>query len=465
MSARRAARFALSFTRPVGGRVKVLQPSQVLVLGFAGAIMIGTGLLSLSAAAAPGTRISLIDAFFTATSAVCVTGLTVLDTRTAWSPFGQTVIMLLMQVGGLGIMTMSTLIALLRGKRITLSERLVIQSALGTIELAGVVRLTKAILLTTLALEGVGALILTFRFAADYPPLRALYLGVFHSISAFNNAGFDLFSTSVVGYNRDPFVLLTMAGLIIVGGIGFTVSMDLLRFARDRRKGRPSHLSLHTKLVLTLTAVLLTLGTTLVLLWEYNNPNTLGPLSPAAKVLNAFFMGTVPRTAGFNSVPMAGLREVTLFFLIMLMFVGASPGGTGGGVKTTTFGIVAMSVLSTIRGREEVEVFGRRLTREARERSLALIAIALFLITAIILILDVTEGAPILPVMFETVSAFGTVGLSMGLTSDLTAFGKLIIALTMFAGRVGPLTLVLALARARAAQRPVRFPEERIMVG
>lgn len=447
-------------------RSRFWQPSRLLAFGFLGVILTGTFLLSLPGATATGRRAPLIDAFFTAVSSVCVTGLVVHDTGTYWSLFGQTVVMLLVQVGGLGIMTLSTLFALLRGKRISLPERLAIQTALGHIELAGVVRLTKLILLMTLLMETLGAFLLGLRFLADYPPMQALYLGFFHSISAFNNAGFDLFTTSMIRYNRDPLVLFTIAFLIIAGGLGFTVAVDLGRLLRERFVGGIHHLSMQTRLVLGLTTLLLALGTALILFWEGGNPETLGGMSPGAKVMNAFFMATVPRTAGFNSVPMPSLRETTLFFMILLMFVGASPGGTGGGVKTTTFGVLIMSVMSTIRGRTEVNLFGRRVSGEVVRRSLAIVVISLFLVTTGILVLDFAEQKPLLPVMFEVMSAFGTVGLSVGLTPELTPSGKLILSAIMFAGRLGPLTLALALAQAGPPVRPaVRFPEEKIMVG
>ncbi len=254
--------------------------------------------------------------------------------------------------------------------------------------------------------------------------------------------------------------------LIILGGLGFVVLTDVFRWAQDRLRRQRHELAVQTKMVLVVTGVLLLLGTLFVLGWEHDNPETLGPLSPGGKVLAAFFQGTVPRTAGFNSVPIGSLREATLFFMMMLMFVGASPGGTGGGVKTTTFGVVALAVWSTIRGRSDVELFGRRLRRQVVDRSLAIVASALFLITTVVLILAGTERAPLLSIMFETFSAFGTVGLSMGLTPQLSPAGKLIIAATMFAGRVGPLTLAVALARIQGrADRPFRYPEERIMVG
>ncbi len=456
------------FGRPSAGRTFTLQPHQVVSLGFLGLIAVGTVLLVLPVAVQPGKQVSFVDALFTAVSAVCVTGLTTVQTADTWSLFGQVVIMLLIQIGGLGIMTMSTLIALLLGKRITLPERLVIRESLGQLELAGVVRLTRAILLTALILEGLGALVLAWRWSGAYPPSQALYLGIFHSVSAFNNAGFDLFRASLTDFVADPVVNLVMAGLIILGGIGFVVIVDVLHYAVERRRGNhTARLSLHSKVVLIMSGGLLALGTLLILLWEYGNPATLGPLPFGQKLLAAFFQATVPRTAGFNTLPLASLTQATLFFMVMLMFVGASPGGTGGGVKTTAFSMVILAVLSTIRGKPDVEIFGRRLNREAVSRSLAIMAIALFWVTATVLVLDVTEQAPIFNIGYEVMSAFGTVGLSLGLTPHLTVAGKLIIALTMFIGRVGPLTLAVALARVqrRGREQPFRYPVDRIIVG
>lgn len=450
--------------RPLGGGVRYLQPHQFLVLGFFAVILIGAFLLVLPIAVAPGQRVTVVDALFTATSAVTVTGLIVKDTATTWSPFGQGVILLLIQVGGFGIMTMTTLIALLRGKRISLPERLAVQQALGYIELAGVVRLVRYIFVTTVVIELVGALVLALNWADQYGSPRALYLGLFHSVSAFNNAGFDLFSISMI--DQGPAVTLLIAGLFIFGGLGFVVWVDVAGFINARRRGRSHTLSVQTKMVLFVSGILLLLGTFLVLVWEFDNPATLGPMSIGDRVAAAFFQAATPRTAGFNSMPVAGLREVTLFFFILLMFVGASPGGTGGGVKTTTFAVMMLSVWTTIRGKTDVEVFGRRLGRASVDRALAIVTSGVVWVTLVVLILERIEGAPFLMVLFEAMSAFGTVGLSMGLTPELSDAGKLLIALTMFIGRVGPVTLAVALSQAQARRDPfIRLPEERMMVG
>ncbi len=441
------------------------QPHKLLVLGFAGAVILGTILLSLPIASASGDRVSLVDAFFTATSAICVTGLTTVDTPSTWSLFGELVILFLVQIGGLGIVTATTLIALLRGKRITLPERLVVQEALGSIELSGVVRLVRYIILTTLFFEALGALVLFTRWSGILPADKALYFGVFHAVSAFNNAGFDLFSTSLLGFKEDPVVLLTISGLLILGGLGFVVINDIYRYVQARRTKIRAVLSLQTKLVLLLSGLLIVLPAAVIFVIEYRNPETLGPLSLGGKVLNAYFQAATARTAGYFSIPQGGLTQATLFITVLLMFIGASPGGTGGGVKTTTFGVLALSVWSTIRGKRDVELFGRRLRDGAVDRSLAIIASSLFLVTIVSLILSVTENAPFLSILFEATSAFGTVGLSTGLTPELTPVGKVIVALVMYAGRVGPVTLAVALWQAQERQRLIRLPEERIMVG
>lgn len=452
-----------------GGGWTSFTPAQVLVLGFGAVIMLGAILLTLPAAQADPTQpIGFLDALFTATSAVCVTGLVVVDTATQFSTFGEVVIMLLIQAGGLGIMTLSALIFLLMGRRISLSERLVMQEALGSFSIAGVVRLTRAIILTTLAIEAVGALLLTLRFSQSMDWATAAYWGVFHSISAFNNAGFDLTSNSLIPFGFDPFVLLVIALLFVVGGIGFFVLEDVWR----RRSW--DRFSLHTRLALRITGWLIALGTVMVLLLEFNNPQTLGEMPFFHKVTNAIFTAVTPRTAGFNSVPVGGLLDATLLFMVMLMFIGASPSGTGGGIKTTTFGAIALVVKATALGREEVKIMGRRLPADLIFKSLTVAAIALFWVITVTGILLVTESKAIadptspitfVDIMFEATSAFGTVGLSTGITSLLSPLGKVVVMLTMYIGRVGPLTMVVALAQRRNARDPIHFPEERVMIG
>lgn len=438
-----------------------LTPSQVLVLGFATLILVGATVLTLPISSASGKPTPFVDALFTATSAVCVTGLIVVDTGTHWSPFGQIVVLALIQIGGLGIMTMSTLIALIVGKRITLRERVLMQEAFGGWSLSGLVRLTRQVLLITLAIEGIGATILAVRWSFDYPWPRAIYYGIFHAISAFCNAGFDLFTTSLVRWNSDPVVILTIGGLIIFGGLGFTVISDILK-----NRGKWSKLAPHSKLVLQVTAALIAAGSVLIFAIEYNNPKTMGPLGLEGKALSSFFHSVTPRTAGYNSVVTGELTEATLLLTVILMFIGASPASTGGGIKTTTFGVLVASVWATIRGRREVVLNHRRVPKDIIDRGLAITMISLTLVVVVTTILLLTEKTSLMGLLFETTSAFGTVGLSTGVTPNLTTFGKLIISATMFVGRVGPLTLAVALAqRQETGPSVIRYPEDRVMVG
>lgn len=443
-------------------RLGVIQdsPARVLVLGFAAVIALGTLLLLIPAATAPGRETDLLTALFTATSATCVTGLVVVDTATHWSWLGHLIIVLLIQVGGLGIMTMSTFFALLIGKRVTLRERLVIQEALGHPTLAGIVRLVRLVLLTTALCEGAGMLLLFVQWVGRYPVPRALALAAFHSVSAFNNAGFDLFSVSLQPFVEDAGVVLTMAALIITGGIGFIVLADLWSMRRNHRR-----VTLHTCVVLRVTALLIVFGTLFILVLEWANPLTLGPLSLKGKVLAAFFQAVTPRTAGFNVVPTGGLTVPTLLLTIVFMFIGASPGGTGGGIKTTTFASLVLAVWATVRGYPEIVVRDRRLPWEVVRRALAITFISLTLVVVVSMALSLVEEEQYLPLLFEATSAFGTVGLSTGVTPDLSAPGRVLVILTMFAGRVGPLTLAIALAKRNRPLPPVQYLEEKVAVG
>ncbi|BAF58638.1 MAG: Trk family potassium uptake protein [Pelotomaculum sp.] len=434
-------------------------PPQVLVVGFAAIILAGALLLTLPASVRPGGEINFLTSLFTATSAVCVTGLVVVDTGTHWTFFGQLVILTLIQVGGLGFMTMATFFAILMGRRIGLRQRLIMQESLNQTSVSGIVRLARHVLVFTFSAELVAATILSVRWAADLGWQKGIWYGLFHSISAFNNAGFDLFGEfrSLTGYVEDVTVNLCITTLIILGGIGFSVIVDLFRNFRS-----PGRLSLHTKLTLSVTGILLLAGTVLIYCLELSN--SLAPLSPQGKLLAAYFQAVTPRTAGYNTLNMAALRSATQFLIVVLMFIGASPGSTGGGIKTTTIGTLAVSIWSMARGRTDSVVFKRRLGQEQVYKSLAILFMATTLVITVSLLLSVTESADFLAVLFETTSAFGTVGLTMGLTPDLSTAGRLLIILTMFLGRVGPLTVAFALARPRH-KFPLRYPEEKIMVG
>lgn len=437
-----------------------MRPAQILVLGFAFVIFGGTVLLSLPIANAVGQPTPFIDAFFTATSAVCVTGLVVQDTGTFFSHFGQVVILVLIQVGGLGFMTMATFLALLLGKRINLKERLLMQEALNQLTVEGIVKLVKRVLVITFAFEGTAALILGIRWSGELGFARGLYYGLFHAISAFNNAGFDLFGEfrSLTGFVSDSTVNIVFSLLIILGGLGFTVIVDLINKRRWHR------LSLHSKIVFSTTTALLAVGTIMIFLLEYSNSRTMGPLGLSVKIWASWFQSVSPRTAGFNTIDIAGLTNATHLLMIILMFIGASPGSTGGGIKTTTFGSLVSAVRAMVRGKEDVELFDRRLPQDLVYRSLTITIVAAALVLGVAMILTITEKAAFLTILFETVSAFGTVGLSMGLTTKLTVVGKIIVALTMFAGRVGPLTLAFAVAQ-KQQKAVYRLAEEKIMIG
>ena len=445
-----------------------LSPPQVLALGYAGCILVGTGLLMLPYATAAGESPPLIDAVFTATSAVCVTGLIVVDTPNFWSPFGHGVILALIQVGGLGYMTVSTFIALLIRRRVSLRERIILQKAVGTLSLEGVVRFVRRILVITVVVEGVATLILTLRFALERPIGEAFFLGLFHAISAFNNAGFSLFSDSLIGYVGDPVVNLTVVLCILLGGVGYFVINE---FLERRRTTGNARLSIHTRLVLYVTGGLLGMSFLLFSMLEWSNPASLERLGLPERLLATFFQVVTPRTAGFNTVSIGSLQQATLFILILLMFVGASPGGTGGGIKTTTFGTVLVALWRSLRGDRDVNVMGRRLPQRVLNDAFVLASLSFNFVVLVTLTLMVTEGTPYLVTLFEATSAFGTVGLSTGapglptsLCSLFSNFGKIVIAGTMVVGRVGPVTLGAALL-SREPTPGYRLLEEQVLIG
>lgn len=443
----------------VGLKIK-LKPTQILAFGFALLILLGALFLSLPVASRDNQSIGFLNALFTATSAVCVTGLVVCDTYTQFSLFGQIVIMLLIQMGGLGIMTMATTIFMLLGKKITLRERLVMQEALNQFTLSGLVKLTRYILLTTLIFEGVGAFLLSLRFTKIYGFSKGVFFGLFHSISAFNNAGFDLIGgfRNLTPFVADPLVNLVVMGLIIFGGLGFTVIYDIFT-TRDFRK-----FSLHTKVVITATVLLLSISFGIFYLLEYTNPKTIGALSPLERFLAVAFQSVTPRTAGFNTLPLSDLKLPSKCFTIFLMFIGASPASTGGGIKTSTFAAILMMIYTVMASKEDVELFKRRIPADNIFKAVAISVIALMLVFTSTFLLTITEGADFLMTLFEATSAFGTVGLTLGLTTELTELGKVIIILTMFAGRVGPLTLAMALG-SHKSKALLKYPEERLLVG
>jgi trk system potassium uptake protein TrkH len=441
-----------------------LSPAQLLALSLLGLISAGTALLLLpfSSARQP---LSLIEALFTSTSAVCVTGLINVDTAHDLSLFGQIVVLLLIQTGGLGYMSITTVVAAAIGRQLSVQERLTLQEALHVQTMEGLIRFVLTVFKLTLAFELAGAALLTIAWAGEMGIVRAAYFGLFHAVSAFNNAGFSLFSDSLIRYRGDWLVNLVVCTLVISGGLGFVVLTELGR----RRSG--VRLSVHTRLVLTMSALLIALGTLAVFVLERINPRTLGPLPMHEAVLAAFFQAVTPRTAGFNTLNIADLSHPTLFVIMILMFIGAAPGGTGGGVKVTTFGITVAALWATVRGMTEPVIFRRRLNPTLVARAFFVALIAFLAINVVAALLLVTEARDLLPTLFETISAFGTVGLSTGeagsplsLSGHFTSVGQLLVAASMFMGRIGPLTLAVALAQRRASA-PIRYPEGQILVG
>ena len=433
----------------------------MLVYGFAGVIILGTILLMFPISSKGGQFTSPVDTLFTAASAVCVTGLVVKDTGTYWSSFGQGVILVLIQIGGLGFMTSATLLLLLLGRRIGIKERWLIGQSLGTGRLGGMVKLVRRVVVFTVIIEAIGAAILYVHLSVVSPTGTAAWRAVFTAVSAFNNAGFDIFGQfrSLTGFQTDTLVLLTTAVLIILGGISFIVVADIIRM---RRFGR---LSVDSKIVLVTTLGLLVLGTAVILITEYSNAATLGPLAVPNKLLNAFFQAVTPRTAGFSSIDIGSMAAYTQFFTILLMFVGGAAGSTAGGIKVNTFGLLVATIWSTIRGKEHAGVFGREFANQQIHRALALVMLSLSLIFVVVFILTITDkGFGFLRLLFETVSAFGTVGLSTGITPDLSVAGRLIITAVMFIGRLGPLILVLALTQ-RQQPSEYRYPQAEVRIG
>ena len=443
----------------------------ILAGSFAVVIASGTLLLSLPFAHG-GEPVSFIDALFTSTSAVCVTGLTVVDTGSRFSPAGQAVVLSLIQVGGLGLMTFAVFVGVLLGRKVSFTDRMVIQDSMHHTPKAGVRRLVRYVLAFTLATEAAGAALLWLRFRGQFPAGEAVWQSVFHSVSAFCNAGFGLLADNLVRYRGDVLVNLVVTGLIVVGGLGFLVNMELWDQVRLRLRGSRAPLpTLHTRLVLTVTAALLVAGTVAFLALEWGN--VLRDLPFRERVLAAWFQSVTPRTAGFNTIDYGQVSSDTLFFTIFLMFVGASPGSTGGGIKTTTFGLLVALVVARWRGHGRATVFHRTIPHAVMDRALTLALLAWVLVSLSVGLLVATEtrGVPFdaaeprfLALMFEAVSAFGTVGLSTGLTASLSGAGKLVLVALMYAGRVGPLTLVLVVGP-RPRRGRFRYAEENVMVG
>ena len=446
-------------------------PERVSIAGFILLIMMGTGLLMLPAAAT-GNRLGLTDALFTATSASCVTGLAVVDTGRDLSIFGQAVLLFLIQTGGLGIMTLSTLFLMAAGKRPGLTGQILIKDSFTHSRERPLSAILRDVFLFVFAIEGAGMVLMFFRFIPERELSEAFHLSLFHSVSAFCNAGFSTFPDSFMGYREDWVLNLIISFLIICGGIGFPVLSELKQkqnFPFGRR-GRWSLLSLHSKIVISATIILLFISSVSILLMEWNN--TLSSLSVSGRFLAAFFQAVSVRTAGFNTLPIGDMANESLFLMMLLMFIGACPGSCGGGIKITTFVTLVQLGISRLRGKERPQIFCRTIPRASVEKAVSVVMISSLVVTGGSLALMMTElgetphpmsRGMFLELSFDVVSAVGTVGLSTGVTGKLTVAGKSVITLMMFMGRLGPLVIAIAVSRQNTSR--YYYAEENIMVG
>ncbi|MER6676277.1 potassium transporter TrkG [Streptomyces sp. NPDC000983] len=443
-----------------------IHPAQGLVLVFALTIVLGAGLLLLPAAGVPGAETTVLTALFTATGAVSG-GLAIVGTGSHWSAFGEAVVLTLIQVGGFGIMALASLLALLVAGRLRLRAQLTTQAEMGSPGSGDIRRVLLGVAGTTLVVESVTAALLAVRFLVHYDLSagNAVYHGVFYGISSFNNAGFALRDDNLVRYAHDPWIVLPIAAACVIGSLGFPVLLELRRHRRARRGGGlPRRWSLHTRLTLATSGLLLVAGTVMTCGLEWGNPATFGAMGGADKVMNGFFLAASARTAGFNSVDTGAMEPATLLGVCVLMFIGGGSAGTAGGIKVTTFAVLAAAILAEVRGRTDADVLGRRLAESTLRQALtvALLGVALVM-SGTVLLLAVSEVSAE-SALFEAVSAFGTVGLSTGITADLPAAGQLVVIALMFVGRIGPITLASALAL-RPRDRRYTLPEERPIIG
>ena len=445
--------------------ILIARPAQLIMVSFLSIIIVGTIFLTLPAATQNGEGAPLLTALFTATSATCVTGLIVVDTGSYFSTFGQIVIVILIQIGGLGIMTLSTSLALIFGRRFGLREQATLQDIFDVPDAVTLKRIIIYIIKLTFWVELVGVVILFWKLGPYVKGFyRELFTAIFHSISAFCNAGFCLFPDSLARFRNDWVVNFTVSGLIIIGGIGFAVVANLI----DRENFRYGfrhfirRLTIHTKIVLILTFTLISVGTLIIFFFEFDN--ALLELPTGEKLLAAFFQSVTLRTAGFNTIELGHLRNITIFMMIIWMFIGAAPGSTGGGIKVSTLGVLLLTIKALLTGRREVEIFRRTIPQPIVYKSIAIFLVASALLASLFALLLVSEDANFLILLYESTSAFGTVGLSLGVTPHLTSYGQMLIISMMYIGRIGPLTLAYAVGE-KTQKVAIKYPDGRIMVG
>lgn len=453
--------------RKIIARILAAERLKFIFFGYVFVILVGAGLLSLPISSQSGAGTSFLDALFTSTTATCVTGLVVYDTCTHWSMFGHIVILCLIQIGGLSFMVMATLFSLLIRRTVTLKERMLIVESLSQDNIQGIVRMTRDILITTLAIEAAGALLLWPNFIGEFGWYRALGKSVFHSVSAFCNAGLDLMGEvgaygSLTRYSGNIAVNLVISALIIVGGLGFAVWRDI----RSNFGQKRSRLSLHSKIVLSVTGILLIAGTVFFFLAEYRNPNTMGNMNAGGKLLAAWFQSVTTRTAGFNTIDLNAMTAPSKFFSILLMFIGGSPGSTAGGLKTVTLGVLIATIISVLRGNRTVNIFHRRLSSALVMRAVAVLFLGISVCVIGIMVLSVCNPEfTFMEICYEVISAFATVGQTLGITPRLAAGSKVMLIVLMLLGRVGILTATLAFAmRMNQEGTNYSYPEEKVML-
>ena len=445
-----------------------LSTTQIILLSFLLTILVGSSLLALPISSADGKGVPYLDALFTAATSTCVTGLVTLPTVYTWSVFGQTVILLLIQIGGLGIITIMSGLMLLLNRKMGIGDRLLIQDAFNLNTMSGLAKFVKNVLLGTLIIEGIGAMLYMLVFVPEFGAL-GVWISVFNSVSAFCNAGIDIIAeNSLCNYATNPLVNIVTCALIILGGLGYIVWWDVLRVARSRSSRNRRifrHLTLHSKITITVTAGLIFFGAILIFIFEYANPLTIGQMSLFDKIQMSLFQSVTARTAGFATIPQENLTNASAAVSIILMLIGGSPVGTAGGIKTVTVAVLVCSALATVRGKNSATLFGRRVSEESVKKAVAVAVTFLTICAVSAVLLMATSNATALDAIYEVVSATATVGLSRNLTATLNTFGKLIIIVTMYFGRVGPISLAVALGRKKESQNVISEPTEDISIG
>lgn len=445
-----------------------LSTTQIILLSFFVTILLGSALLALPISSADGKGVSYLDALFMATTSTCVTGLVTLPTAVTWSVFGQVVILLLIQIGGLGIITIMSGLMLLLNKKMGIGDRLLIQDAFNLNTMSGLAKFVKNVLFGTLIIEGIGAMLYMLVFVPEFGA-KGIWISVFNSVSAFCNAGIDIVAeNSLCNYATNPLINAVTSGLIILGGIGYIVWWDVLRVIKSRtRKNRKifRHLTLHSKIAITVTVGLIFVGAMLIFIFEYANPLTIGEMSLFDKIQVSFFQSITTRTAGFATIPQENLTNASAAVSILLMLIGGSPVGTAGGMKTVTIAVLVCSAFATIRNKKSATLFGRRISEESIKKALAVVVMFLTICVAATILLMATSDVAATDAIYETVSATATVGLSRNLTATLNGVGKLIIIITMYFGRVGPISFALALSSKNESQNVISEPTEEISIG